>query len=161
MTSATDNRTTELRKLLDERGVEYVNNDGKFVKETRWTCKGHITAVFGEHSDGVAFYMRDMSCITPEQAIAATLDGGAFTIKQIKDAVLKNFYYDHLTPPQFDWQAIADELNAELVSGTCEMGQLIRDMHRECTVCGYSCRTDNGECGIIQRIRELGIEVDA
>ncbi len=30
----TDNRTTELREKLTERGVEYTVNDGKHVKET-------------------------------------------------------------------------------------------------------------------------------
>lgn len=51
--------------------------------------------------------------------------------------------------------------HAEAVNkALAERDALIRDMHRECTACGYSCRTDNGECGIIQRIRELGIEVD-
>lgn len=45
------------------------------------------------------------------------------TAEQVREAVLENFeethetYYDHWEPSKFDWQAIADELNAELGSG--------------------------------------------
>ena len=49
---------------------------------------------------------------------------GTLTVEQVHDAVLENFEetyetsYDHWEPSRFDWQAIADGLNAELVSGT-------------------------------------------
>lgn len=60
----TDNRTTELRKLLDERGVEYETNDFMNLCETHW--------------NGFAAFQLSpsanlMMSVTPDQAIAATL----------------------------------------------------------------------------------------
>ena len=52
--------------------------------------------------------------------IAAALGSCTLTAEQVADAVLENFEethetrYDHWEPSTFDWQAIADELNAEL-----------------------------------------------
>lgn len=69
----TDNRTTELRRLLDERGVEYEANrldfdGGNYNIYTEW---GDISYV--EYADGTV--LRIFDC-TPEQAIAATLGNG-------------------------------------------------------------------------------------
>lgn len=69
MTSATD----VLRRLLDERGVEYVANDGEHVKETCWSYMGELTAAFAEYDNGTTRFACDTWCFTPEQAIAATL----------------------------------------------------------------------------------------
>lgn len=73
MTSATD----DLRRLLDERGVEWIGTD--FTKPT----KGHPTstsldeelhdAVFIEYHDGNVLRLFDL---TPEQAVEATLGRG-------------------------------------------------------------------------------------
>lgn len=49
------------------------------------------------------------------------------TAEQVADAVLDNFeethetYHDHWEPSKFDWQAIADELNAALGIVMCEL----------------------------------------
>ena len=71
MTSATDNRTTELRELLDERGVEYEKVDGWW---TSWETDGATSlpgVVYCEDlGDGLEIRWHT---ITPEQAIAATL----------------------------------------------------------------------------------------
>lgn len=64
MTSATDNRTTELRRLLDERGVEYTANDHMGAYATSWNG---FTAMQLTPSAKL------MMAFTPEQAIAATL----------------------------------------------------------------------------------------
>ena len=65
--------TDELRKMLDERGVEYEANrldfdDGNFNIFTEWGDDGNYSYV--EYSDGPV--LRMFGC-TPEQAIAATL----------------------------------------------------------------------------------------
>lgn len=65
--------TDELRRLLDERGVEWTANDGEYVKETCWAYMGELTAAFAEYNDGTTRFACDTWCFTPEQAIAATL----------------------------------------------------------------------------------------
>lgn len=64
-----------------------------------------------------------------EQAIAATLGGGTLTAEQVRHTMRGRHCklrmildVDGLSIPQvmFDWQAIADELNAALGSGECE-----------------------------------------
>ena len=70
MTGATD----ELRRMLDERGVEYRFNDATKVFE--W----HFDGTDGEgsaHATEVNGGVNIMACsLTPEQAIAATLGQG-------------------------------------------------------------------------------------
>ena len=79
MTSATDNRTTELRKLLDECGVvwEAISDTRTYVGETQLT----------EYEPGIiGLQMRNL---TPEQAIAATLgsEHEAELVKTINDVL--------------------------------------------------------------------------
>lgn len=45
---------------------------------------------------------------------------GTLTAEQVREAIEKRFDFDVWVPAE-RWQAIADELNAELGSGTCEM----------------------------------------
>ena len=74
----TDNRTTELRKLLDERGVEHEDSeltgfhDGTTTYYTEWggNDDGDGANTYVEYVDGTVLRMFDA---TPEQAIAATL----------------------------------------------------------------------------------------
>lgn len=71
MTSATDNRTTELHKLcemLDEHGIEWTKGDASYQVE--WTNPNgqHCSAMWWKPMLTVL-----MSGCTPEQAIAATL----------------------------------------------------------------------------------------
>lgn len=73
--SATDNRTTELlRKMLEERGVNYTIDD---------SVKGDLITVSIEPKRRVYIEVRSRGgmaiwggAITPEQAIAATLGSG-------------------------------------------------------------------------------------
>ena len=60
----TDNRTTELREKLTERGVEYTTNDHLGAYETSWNG---FTAM--QLTPGAKLMM----VFTPEQAIVATL----------------------------------------------------------------------------------------
>jgi hypothetical protein len=103
----TDNQTTELLcKLLDERGIEW--KDGDAAYEIEWSTPDgrHCSAMYWKPTFTVL-----ISGCTPEQAIAATLGSGALTADDVLNAVYKH---------GARWQAIADELNAELGSGTCE-----------------------------------------
>lgn len=68
--------TEELRKLLDERGVKYTTDDGKYLKETCWRYMGELMAMFIEHKNGETRFELDHWYFTPEQAIAATLGNG-------------------------------------------------------------------------------------
>ena len=67
----TDNRTTELRKLLDERGVEYRTH----YLHTSW-CVGPKLYLAVDNLDGTL----TVGNLTPEQAIAATLGNGTCEI---------------------------------------------------------------------------------
>lgn len=60
----TDNRTTELRGKLMERGIEYTTNDHMGVSETSWNG---FTAIQLSPSANL------IMAVTPEHAIAATL----------------------------------------------------------------------------------------
>lgn len=80
MTSATDNRTTELlRKLLDERGVEYeAYRDIKDRCITKWRTYHGAFVFFAVEKEGKLFVetasdTEHSAICTPEQAIAATL----------------------------------------------------------------------------------------
>ena len=58
---------------------------------------------------------------TPEQAIAVTLGGGKLTAEQVM-AIAGRHQPDYCSDTHvcFDWQEIADELNAALCGGECE-----------------------------------------
>ena len=61
-----------LRRMLDERGVEYEVDDGKTVSVTRWKAYGEWVS-FIEYDTSETRFCTDMWRCTPEQAIAATL----------------------------------------------------------------------------------------
>lgn len=74
MTSATE----VLRRMLDERGVEYDVRDGKAIKNTYWDDAegrrwGYTSDESGAIKDRQLFLIRGRMDFTPEQAIAATL----------------------------------------------------------------------------------------
>lgn len=73
--------TDELRRMLDERGVEWEADDGKYVKETYWPYTDELEAAFAEYDDGTTRFACSTCGFTPEQAIAATL--GAGTCKRV------------------------------------------------------------------------------
>ena len=63
--------TEQLRKLLDERGIEYSMHEDSWAKETYWIVD-HNPYRFSERSEYGTCMLHN---ITPEQAIAATLGG--------------------------------------------------------------------------------------
>ena len=136
-----DNRTTErLMAMLEERGVEYKMHGiigGKAVTWHGSVC--NWVALPDENGLAVAVYK---DYLTPEQAIAATLGNecathGTLTAEQVREAIeeakaelLESCEYvgdmgqrksDVLKAFDKMEQAIADELSAELGSGTCEV----------------------------------------
>ena len=125
-----DNRTTELlRKLLEERGIKWretINHANCIFTWWESPTFGIVHAM--DNEDGETLFMACLNnCdFTPEQAIAATLGGGVLTAEQVRETVEKHWHdlpdeYDipeatALPEYSYDWQAIADELNAELGS---------------------------------------------
>lgn len=143
--------TERLRKLLDERGVEWgnVQHDGSESDYfTEW-CPGDPQdyASAYEWSVGDGLNVRIIRThLTPEQAIAATLgDNGVarsndgVTAEQVRKAIFNGSSYASYDGAKYyadgiSMQAIADELNATLGAGTChtvEDGGLLH-----CSECG-------------------------
>ena len=146
----TDNRATELtateriRTMLDERSIEYREYHSQLRDSMEPTTRFYLHD--SEHKPyatietGISTCLLTFRC-TPEQAIAATLGSGTLTADDVLNAVYKH---------GARWQAIADELNAELESGTCEWilehSGTLYDKWR-CSKCGYlyvESRTDGG-----------------
>lgn len=63
--------TEELRRLLDERGVEWIH--GRLSSESTAWLDGNVAVVADEYGDGLLLVERKM---TPEQAVEATLGRG-------------------------------------------------------------------------------------
>lgn len=80
------NATDELRRMLDERGVEWSasSDEIEHVTVTRWLSGGNSIA-YVELNDGFVGYEARLIIsglsITPEQAIAATLGGAERTCR--------------------------------------------------------------------------------
>ena len=64
--------TEELRRLLDERGVEWT--DGGMFHRTHWVIDGVYHTAFEQ--DGKLYLQLSIGPLTAEQAIAATLGPG-------------------------------------------------------------------------------------
>ena len=77
MTSATDNRTTELRNLLDERGIEYAESQDRFRTRFRFNYCEACGDYLNEIEVMGACITASKSYLTPDQAIAATLGSDA------------------------------------------------------------------------------------
>lgn len=78
--------TEELRRMLDERGVEWQDGSDENVLHTTWN---DMNCWFNEFPDGwTAWGMAKRG--TPEQAIAATLGSGTTTMTT--DAGSQNWY---------------------------------------------------------------------
>lgn len=68
--------TDELRRLLDERGVEHRADDAKTIKATHWKFRGHASAMFTEYDDDETVLVTSGATWTPAQAVEATLGRG-------------------------------------------------------------------------------------
>ena len=128
--------TDELRRLLDERGVEYFTDDDERAYDeparTTWDfvlCGYEMTVTVTEFVDidGKTYLEMDFHhAFTPEQAIAATLGGGELTKEDVQRALFAHSTYANYDGLQLyasgiRTQEIADELNAALGGGECEV----------------------------------------
>ena len=81
----TDNRTTELREMLDERGVEYEVDERNAI--TKWSTHYGAFVFFARQREGKLLVETTVATehsviLTPEQAIAATL--GRLKVKKVR-----------------------------------------------------------------------------
>lgn len=119
----TDNRTTErLMAMLEERGVKHELEHDLYVE---WVdARGNDVTAFETSCKHKGDVLIVHVFLTPEQAIAATLGSGTLTAEQVRKCVRVGAC-DHglwgALDEDTDWQEIADELNAELGSGTCRL----------------------------------------
>lgn len=113
--------TDELRRLLDERGVEWTEPNNKARSHTTYWTAGVLRCGAVEFIDGMVSIAATSDDITPEQAIEATLGSDL----QAENEKLR-------------------ELCADLYDHAAFSIDYFGDAH-----------------GILPRMRELGIEVDA
>lgn len=118
--------TDELRRMLDERGVEYKRH----YLNTSWYA-GMNLYMATDDKNGTLI----VDNLTPEQAISATLGGGTLTVEQVEEAVYRNCkFYEGC---EVDVEAIADELNSR-AERTCKfVSSKGSDYPPVCSACGY------------------------
>ena len=109
----TDNRTTELREKLTERGIEYTTNDHLGAYETSWDG---FTAM--QLTPGAKLMM----VFTPEQAIAATL-GNSRAERTCKQE-------------ERGWGTEGDHARVWLTCGHDCMVPTVQDLPNYCPNCG-------------------------
>ena len=138
--------TERLRRLLDERGVEYQaigdatfweTHDGAF----RYKAKSHAEKLMV-----MTCCSQKCAVMTPEQAIDATLGRGTLSASQVSGAIYAHSI--HADCADADWQAIADELNNTLGSCNCSNSERTNETCRNvcnsvseftCSECGFNC----------------------
>ena len=120
--------TKQLRKLLDERGVEW----RAYTDQTRGAMELFYSTYFdtpnGCKARATSTIDSDLLCVTfrtnPEQAIAATLGSGKLTADDVRDLIERHSDAAGGNGRDFHngaYEAIADELNATLGGGECEI----------------------------------------
>ena len=150
-----NNVTEEIQCLLDERKVKYrlVKELGKDTFYLNWSdhCGGYTKAICVEGACVTA----EISYLTPEEAIAATLSGGKLTAEQVRELIVPHLnarptfdFGRHGAVWSADFQAIADTLNATLGGGECvphgewiRISQTQEARHVYCE-CGYELGVD-------------------
>ena len=109
--------TDTLCAMLADRCEEFFVND--FGVNWRYYSDPHTAT---ESMDGTLI----VTGLTPMQAVVATLGSGGLTAEQVQELMESNSHqYQSLTDPyvyltEYDWHAIADELNAMMGAGTCK-----------------------------------------
>lgn len=116
---STESATDELRRMLDERGVEYTGTHPAF---TAWWGNHDLYWSAMEVYDGELDLGTNMSSVSPEQAIAATLGSG--TCEADETDTIKC------------WVKCKDEPSVEHM-------ELIHVM--ECSECGHTYEHVNGD----------------
>ena len=109
--------TDELRRMLDERGVEWTYKDGT----VRYESNGHWHLAWAYNDDKMVV---SMGYLTPEEAIAATL--GAGTCRNVSDPP------EGFLCSECGWGDFAEP--SHLLTGSCYAG--LAKGPRYCPNCG-------------------------
>jgi hypothetical protein len=148
--------TEKLRHMLDDRDVTWI--EGNDPETTAWYDGSHV--VRADEYDGQLLVERVM---TPEQAIAATL--GNDGPERSNDGVAVTCVPDDYTAKLMAEVARLEGENARLRELVRDMWPHVCHRSRMCRECELPCRETSDECLLYepmrQRMRELGIEVDA
>lgn len=111
--------TDDLRRLLDERGVEYEAEDMQTNMQTYWGDWCFMEPLDAKpHTLGAQCELMLIPA-TPEQAIAATM-GNDDNLLERENSKLEH-KLSNMETKLLKAQERIDELNATLSSGTCEM----------------------------------------
>ena len=111
--------TDELRKLLDERGVEHSDFSSAYRLSTRWQDSGRRVIEHQLRKDADIGDMGIVRNLTPEQAIAATLGNEeSYTRDDVESAFVSGYSLGSLpvgSDPRWDQnEQTVDEHMAEL-----------------------------------------------
>ena len=173
--------TDELRRLLDERGVEWDELVGHpVVVGTEWHDRYGCPCTALEHADDVPDGMLSVQAnLTPEQAIEATL-GSDLKAENEKlrtllggGSIVTDYWKDEdgtMHVLTTDGEHTYEYMRGGLADENAKLRELVRDMWNG--MCGYAhdCRSCEhyelyegqrlvGECQYHARMRELGVEV--
>lgn len=137
----TDNRTTELRWKLKERGIEYEINDCDVLLATRWRADGMLAQYLEGVGDDIDLPEDDslvdlaIAHVTPEQAIAATL--GSETNNKTGDFVTHDSGVERTCrQEERGWGTEGDHARVWLTCGHDCMVPTVQDLPNYCPECG-------------------------
>ena len=157
--------TDELRRLLDERGVEWTEPNNKARSHTTYWTAGVLRCGAVEFIDGMVSIASTSDDITPEQAIEATLgsDLEAENAKLREELAKRERLTAGINLPDYP---ISQFVPKDLERENAELRELVRISIEFCAdgMCGIyeGCPLNaaDGRCSFDDRARELGIEVD-
>ncbi|HAM16031.1 MAG TPA: hypothetical protein DCP91_09290 [Eggerthellaceae bacterium] len=113
--------TEKLRRMLDERGVEWADESNGYADITEFVSNGTKWTIIAKSYVNPEHDLMTLRAerITPEQAIAATMGGGKLTKNNVDRALFAHSTYANydglkLYATGIRTQEIADELNVAL-----------------------------------------------
>ena len=115
----------ELRRMLDERGVEYDTRDGNAIKNTYWNDgNGRRWGYTEDASESgmttpTLFLVSGQLTFTPEQAIAATLGNMSATVDDVLSLLDEMNGQGRIE--YADYSQLHDAIAATLGGGECEV----------------------------------------
>lgn len=137
------NATYELRRLLDERGVEWKDDDGV----TEWFVDGMTCRSLHRVTIGIEHLALYIPVLAPQQAVAATLGHG-------KQCFATNYTHEHCKySVNKKWMEDTRFYIPTLGRGECEWDFIEEIKHEfqypdwiiKCSACGYTLQLPNGE----------------
>lgn len=110
--------TEELRRTLDDRGVEWTMYDGKSCRDTYYRFGNCDHAVYTEYVDGSKCIQAVWYDLTPEQAIAETLGKQIVRCRDCKHATISTMgvckYCEMWVLPDVDGYGCDSQVNLPL-----------------------------------------------